>query len=64
MKTFTVKEFAKDFRLGEKAARNRIRKLMDDGEVEQLPSCVYPLKYTEKVKFNWHDPFNKCKRRK
>ena len=64
MKTFTVKDFAKDFRLGEKAARNRIQRLIEKGEIEQSSSGSYPVTYTEKLKFNWHDPFNRCKRGK
>ena len=64
MKTFTVRDFAEDLRVSEKAARHRIQRLIEKGEIEQLPSGTYPVKYTEKMKFNWHDPFNRCKRGK
>lgn len=62
MKTFTVKDFAKDFRLSEKVARRRIYRLIENGDVKQTSSGSYPVKYVEKLKINWHDPFNKCKR--
>ena len=63
-KTFTIKDFAKELRISDKAARLRIKTMERERKIVRISEGVYPIVYQTalSLKERWHDPFNKCKR--
>jgi hypothetical protein len=66
MKMFTIKEYAKQSKITERAARKQLDRKVESGYMKRKRGAHrYMYYYADQTPaFNWHDPFNKIRRSK